>query len=104
MDDQLQAELNAFEEAQRNAARSGYVNTYVLRAVNLCAERSIIEKFQKTAVYITDRGERNCGSLDVSEDELRASFDNLVTHGYISESLTYDDIFNGVISKGEVIH
>lgn len=104
MTDQFQAELDAFEHAQSTAERQGLVNAYVLRAVNLCVKRGILEPVLKTPVYITDKGERNCGALDVSEDELRTSFMQLSTSGYVHESLEYDDVFNGVISKGEVIH
>lgn len=84
--------------------RMRIVNTYVLRAVNLCVDRGILPRELRARFNITERGHIQSGGLDVTEAELREAFANLTNGDYLNESLEYDDVFNGVISKGEVIH
>lgn len=104
----MQMEMALFDAAQDAAeaatARRMLVNTYIIRAVNLCVDRGILEQALRVPITITDRGHRSAAVLDVSEEELREMFDNLLLHDYINPSVVYDDVFNGVVSKGEVLH
>lgn len=80
------------------------LNTYILRAVNLCVDRGILRRELRTTFNITQKGHIQAATLDVSEDELRAAFEKLGNVDYVNASLEYEDVFNGVVSKGEVVH
>ena len=84
--------------------RLSIVRLYIVRAINLCAAAGIIERVQQCNVTLSLKGEGKIGELDVTEEELRDVFYNMWTIGNIHESLEYEDVFSGVVSKGEVIH
>lgn len=84
--------------------REGIVSTYILWGINKCVEQGVLEYVLRCPVSITVRGMINCGKLQTSEQELRDMFSRLQNLGYIHEALEFSDVFNGIISKGEVIH
>lgn len=77
---------------------------YIIRAVNKCADALLIEPALDSSMSITIAGELKCATLDVTEDELRTAFDKMQASGHISEFLEYDDIFNGIVGRAEVLH
>lgn len=95
------AELDAaFEDKAKHLAAFAYIG----RSINLCVDRQLLDGSYRTKIQITQQGMRVLGALNIAEEELRQAFNKMVVSGYISEFLEYDQVFNGVVSKGETLH
>lgn len=80
------------------------VRVYVIRAVNKCIAARILDPVQACNATITPKGEIRCGQLETCEEDLRQAFEALQRGGIVHESLEYEDVFNGIVSRGEVLH
>ncbi|MNC09446.1 hypothetical protein D3C75_570690 [compost metagenome] len=90
----------AFEDKATHLA----IFAYIARGINLCVDNKLIDPTNRTKIQITQQGLRMLGALNIAEDDLRQAYAKMVTSGYVSEFLDYDQVFNGVVSRGETLH
>lgn len=98
------SDAQQLDQAFEDKATKMAVFAYIARAVNLCVDKELVSVANRTKVSISQQGLRMLGTLNFTEKELREGFLRMSDAGYVSNVLDYDDIFNGVISKGETLH
>lgn len=98
------SEAAKLDEAFEDKAKHLAVFAYIGRGINLCVDSKILDPSYRTKIQITQQGMRMLGALNIAEYDLRQAFAKMVASGYISEFLDYDQVFNGVVSKGETLH
>ncbi|MNE25713.1 hypothetical protein D3C80_1190490 [compost metagenome] len=98
------SEAAKLDEAFEDRAKHLAVFAYIGRGINLCVDRKVLDSSFRTKIQISQQGMRMVGALNISEDDLRTAFSKMATSGYISEFLDFDQVFNGVVSKGETLH
>lgn len=98
------SEAAKLDEAFENKAKHLAVFAYIGRGINLCVDSKVLDSSFRTKIQITEQGMRMLGALNISEEDLRVAFHKMSASGYISEFLEFDQVFNGVVSKGETIH
>ena len=98
------SEAAKLDEAFEDRAKYLAVFAYIGRGINLCVDSRVLDPSFRTKIQISQQGMRMLGALNISEHDLREAFAKMAVSGYISEFLEFDQVFNGVVSKGETIH
>lgn len=93
----------AFDDEIARAQYQGSI-AYIIRSVALCIDKGIIDAEHATRISVSAKGMTLSGRLNFTEDELRSTFNQLLDKGYLSDTLYYNMVFNGIVSRGETLH